>query len=87
MEVGKVVFKTIIPQIMISLLIGGIGLFSGDLSAQAQAKASLNSQQRQQLYKLLQQGEKYVVAGNVNNALSIYRQAASLDRSNPKIFF
>jgi Flp pilus assembly protein TadD len=84
------VYKQIIPQIIISLLLGGIGLIPQNLSAEAQNSVKvatrLNSQQRQELYNLLQQGKQYITTGDLNNALSIYRQAATLDTDNAKIF-
>ena len=83
-------YKKIIPHIIISLLLGGMGLIPLELTAEAQTSSTvatrLNPQQKQQLYNLLQQGKQYVTVGDLNNALSIYRQAATLDNGNPKIF-
>ncbi len=87
-----VVTKTIIPQLFMSILIGGISAIAFDSPSVAQTNngavnaSRLNPQQQRQLSNLLNQGRKYLKQGDLEKALTSYRQASILDQSNPKIF-
>ena len=86
--------KTIIPRLVISILLGSVTTISLDFDTSSLAQANggvvsatqLSPQQKKQLSKLLNQGRKLVKAGEYEKALQVYQQAASIDRTNPKIF-
>ncbi|MEP0886575.1 tetratricopeptide repeat protein, partial [Trichocoleus sp. ST-U3] len=75
-----------IPFLVSSLLL--TGLFNTQLLAVHASQPLVLSQRQtnEQLNELLRRGREFVDAGNYEQAIATYQQAASLDRQNPRIF-
>lgn len=63
-----------------------IAISTPQITQATEIVAQANPQANKQLNDLLEQGRKLVDSGDVENAISIYTQAVSLDPRNPKIY-
>ncbi|MGH8002143.1 MAG: tetratricopeptide repeat protein, partial [Brasilonema sp.] len=73
-------------SLIVSTFVSRLASIQPAIAQIRQPVPSTQSRNDEQLSELLRRGREYVDAGDYANAIAIYRQAASLDEQNPKIF-